>query len=75
MRRQPETLRRFRALHHLLDRPLLPLGRLAVNLLRREAVEGFVIGGVHRDELGRQMRRKLGDRQAVAFAVPVSSSQ
>ena len=49
----------------MLDRPVLPLGRLPVNLLRREGVEGVVVGRVHRDELAWRMGGELGDRQAV----------
>ncbi len=62
--------RRFEALaasNICSDRPFLPLGRLPMNFLRREGVESVVIGRVHRDELALQMRRKLGDREAVAL--------
>src|SRR5271165_7584792 len=51
----------------MLDRPLLPLGWLASNLLGRESVERLVIGWVHRDELGREMTREFGDRKVMGF--------
>src|SRR3546814_14804175 len=44
----------------LLDRPFLPLGRLALHRVGRESVELGVIGGMHRNQLALQMRRKLG---------------
>ena len=52
--------------HHLLDRPLLPLRRLAADLLRREGVERVVVGRIHRHQLALQMGGELGDREAVA---------
>src|SRR3546814_3394217 len=48
----------------LLDRPFLPLGRLALHRVGRESVELGVIGGMHRNQLALQMRRKLGDLDA-----------
>src|SRR3546814_6687915 len=48
----------------LLDRPFLPLGRLAPHRVGRESVELGVIGGMHRKQLALQMRRKLGDLDA-----------
>ena len=46
-------------MHELLDRPLLALGRLSVNLLRREGVESIVVGRVHGDQLALQMRWRV----------------
>src|SRR3546814_12923030 len=48
----------------LLDRPFLPLGRLALHRVGRESVELGVIGGMHRNQLALQMSRKLGDLDA-----------
>src|SRR3546814_19944933 len=45
-------------------RPFLPLGRLALHRVGRESVELGVIGGMHRNQLALQMRRKLGDLDA-----------
>src|SRR3546814_2907607 len=46
----------------LLDRPFLPLGRLALHRVGRESVELGVIGGMPRNQLALQMRRTLGDQ-------------
>ena len=67
---EAEPLRGLGCVQHLLDRPLLALGGLPVNLLRGEGVEGVVIDGVHRDQLADQMRRQFGDREAVTFRDP-----
>ena len=57
--RKPEPARGLRRLQHLIDRPFLPRLRLAMQMRRREGVEGFVIGRMHGDELALQMRREL----------------
>src|SRR5208283_1313356 len=67
VRGKAEALRSFRALHHVLDCPFLPLGWLASNVLGRETVESLVIGRVHSDELGRDMTREFGDRKVMGF--------
>ncbi len=59
---EPKVLRRLGRHHQLLDRPFLPLGRLAVDLFRRDGVEGVVISRVYGDELAVQMACKLGNR-------------
>ena len=65
MRVEPKILRGLGGELHLLDRPFLPLLRLAVNCRRREGIEGLVIGRIDRDELALQMGRELGDLDAV----------
>ena len=64
--RQAQVTRRLGPFHHLIDRPFLALGGLAVDLLRREGVERLVVSRVDRDQLPLQMRRELGDRQTMA---------
>jgi hypothetical protein len=59
------VLRGARGQQHLLHRPTLPLGGLAVHGRRREGVEGFVVGRVHGDQLALQVGAELGDRHAV----------
>ena len=66
VRLEPEMLRSARGLEHLLHRPLLPRLRIAAHLLGREAVERFVVRGMHGDQLALQMRRELGDLQTPA---------
>ncbi len=65
MRIETQIARGLGASYDLLDRPFLPLLRLAVNCRRREGIEGLVIGGMDRDELALQMGRELGDLDAV----------
>ena len=65
VRLQPQPLRSLGGVQHLFDRPFLPRGRVAVHFRRREAVERFVEGRVHRDELALQMRGELGDGEPV----------
>jgi hypothetical protein len=65
VRLEPQILRSARAFENLLDCPFLPRLRIAAHLLGREAVEGFVVRGMHGDELALQVRRQLGDLQAV----------
>ena len=72
---QAEMLRRLCGAQHLLIRPIAAAPWFPVSLLRGEGVKGFVIGRVNRDELPDHMRRELGDRQTMAFAVPAISSQ
>ena len=55
--RKAEVARRLGAFHHLVNRPFLPLGGLAVHLLRREGVECLVVGRVDRHQLALQMGR------------------
>lgn len=50
---------------HLLNRPLLARLGIAAHFGHREAIESFIIGRVHRDELALQMRRKLRDFDTV----------
>ncbi len=52
-------------MHHLLHRPFLALLGIAVHLGRRESVESLVIGRMHGHELSLEMRRQLGDLDAV----------
>ena len=63
---EAEAAGRLRGLHHLVHRPVLTLLRLAPDCRRCERVEGFVVGGVDRDELSLQMGGQFGDRQTVA---------
>ncbi len=49
----------------LVDRPGLPGFRVAVELRRREGVEGVVVGGVHGDELALKVGRELSDGETV----------
>ena len=64
MRRQPEAGGGTCRLHQLIDRPGLTRRAVAANRGRREAVEGFVIGRMHRDQLALQMGGQLGERDA-----------
>ena len=75
MRRQAEAIRRPRGLHQVLDRPLLPLGRLTANLVRRKGVEGVVVGRIYRDELGGHVTASSVIARPWLFAVPLNSSQ
>src|SRR3546814_12584128 len=61
VRRQAEASARLRRQLDLLDRPRLPLGGLAADVLRREAVEQAVVRRMHRDKLALQMRRAFAD--------------
>src|SRR5271163_649174 len=70
MRCEPQALRRLGAFLQMLDRPLLPLRRLAPNLLGGETVKGFVIGWVYGDELSRDVTCEFGDRQAMRLRGP-----
>ena len=66
VRLETQAPRSLRGVKHLLHRPFLPLGRLAMHLRRRKCVKRLVVGRVHGDELALQMGRKLGDREPVA---------
>src|SRR3546814_12686485 len=59
VRRQAEASARLRRQLDLLDRPRLPLGGLAADVLRREAVEQAVVRRMHRaKQIGRASCRE-----------------
>ncbi len=62
---EPEVARGPRRHDDLFDRPGLPGLRIAVEVRRREGVEGIVIGRVHGDELALKVGRELGDGETV----------
>src|SRR3546814_14418157 len=70
VRRQAEASARLRRQLDLLDRPRLPLGGLAADVLRREAVEQAVVRRMHRDKLALQIRRWFADLDPVAVEAP-----
>jgi len=62
---QPHAPRGRQRVLHLLHGPFLPRRRIAAHRRCREPVEGRVIGRVNRHQLALEMRRELGDRDAV----------
>ncbi len=64
VRRQPEAGGSACCLHQLIDRPCLTRRAVAANRAGCKAVEGFVIGWMHRDELALQMGGQFGERDA-----------
>ena len=58
---EPKVLRSLGAHAQLLDRPGVPLFRLAVNRWRCEGVEPLVENRIDRDELSLQVRGQFGD--------------
>ena len=65
MRVEPEIAAGARRELHLLDRPFLPLLRVAANVRRGKGVERVVKGRVDRDELALEMGGELGDLDTV----------
>ncbi|ENN87473.1 hypothetical protein RHSP_28535 [Rhizobium freirei PRF 81] len=59
MRLDAEMLRSRQRHLHLFDRPFLPRLRVPSHFRSRKTVEGFVIGGMHGNELTLQMGRKF----------------
>ena len=66
MRAEAEVTGSLCGTEQLVDGPFLARTRIAAHLGRREAVKGLVVSRMHRHQLALQMRRQLGDFDAVA---------